>query len=241
MGILEQIKVPYFKEGSEIHIKEKNKGKFTQSAKQHGMRVQEFASHVLNNKDKYSPTLIKRANFAHNAKAWKHQKGGPVKRLDIKNLRNDPEFKKNFNWYMNDHNLEILQDSMINRNMGYVQRVALLSQVIPESGGDTKPHGNGAVGLIGWRGSRAVNLPTKLPGQIHQLMSEIYDNPNAKNWSHGGQGTGIQTGKEMMKLFKTTPNSKQATKSLMKGLVRPEKSEWDKRLQFLQILKKHMK
>lgn len=176
-----------------------------------------------------------------NAKAWKHQKGGPVKRLDIKNLRNDPEFKKNFNWYMNDHNLEILQDSMINRNMGYVQRVALLSQVIPESGGDTKPHGNGAIGLIGWRGPRAINLPNNLPGQIHQLMSEIYDNPNAKNWSHGGQGTGIQTGKEMMKLFKTTPNSKQATKSLMKGLVRPEKSEWDKRLQFLQILKKHMK
>jgi hypothetical protein len=33
MSILEQIKVPYFKEGSEIHIKEKNKGKFTQSAK----------------------------------------------------------------------------------------------------------------------------------------------------------------------------------------------------------------
>lgn len=78
MSILEQMKVPYFKEGSEIHIKEKNKGKFTQSAKQHGMGVQEFASHVLNNKDKYSPTLVKRANFAHNAKAWKHQKGGEM-------------------------------------------------------------------------------------------------------------------------------------------------------------------
>jgi hypothetical protein len=33
MSILDQIKVPYFKGGSEIHIKEKNKGKFTQSAK----------------------------------------------------------------------------------------------------------------------------------------------------------------------------------------------------------------
>ena len=76
MNILEQMKVPYFKEGSEIHIKEKNKGKFTQSAKQHGMGVQEFASHVLSNKDNYSPTLVKRANFARNAKAWKHQKGG---------------------------------------------------------------------------------------------------------------------------------------------------------------------
>lgn len=76
MNNLNVIGIPYFKDGSGIHIKEKNKGKFTQSAKQHGMGVQEFASHVLSNKDKYSPTLVKRANFAHNAKAWKHQKGG---------------------------------------------------------------------------------------------------------------------------------------------------------------------
>lgn len=79
MSILAQIKVPYFKGGSEIHIKEKNKGKFTQAAKQHGMGVQEFASKVLSNKDKYSPTLVKRSNFARNAKAWKHQEGGIVK------------------------------------------------------------------------------------------------------------------------------------------------------------------
>ena len=72
MNILELLKIPYFKNGSGIHIKEKNKGKFTKSAKQHGMGVQEFASHVLNNKDKYSPTLVKRANFAHNASNWKH-------------------------------------------------------------------------------------------------------------------------------------------------------------------------
>ena len=52
MNILNVIGIPYFKDGSGIHIKEKNKGKFTQAAKQHGMGVQEFASHVLSNKDK---------------------------------------------------------------------------------------------------------------------------------------------------------------------------------------------
>jgi hypothetical protein len=31
--------VPYLKEGSRIHIKDKNKGKFTASAKAHGMGV----------------------------------------------------------------------------------------------------------------------------------------------------------------------------------------------------------
>ena len=29
--------------------------------------------------------------------------------------------------------------------------VALSSQIIPENGGETGDHGNGAIGLIGWR------------------------------------------------------------------------------------------
>lgn len=58
-----------------IHIKKENRGKFTESAKRAGMGVQEFAKHVLANKDKYSSTQVKRANFARNAKSWRG-KGG---------------------------------------------------------------------------------------------------------------------------------------------------------------------
>lgn len=58
-----------------IHIDPKNKGKFTKSAKAAGMGVQEFARHVLANKEDYSPTQVKRANFARNAKKWSAQKG----------------------------------------------------------------------------------------------------------------------------------------------------------------------
>lgn len=64
------------KKGGKIHINPKNKGKFTTSAKRAGMSVQEFAKHVLANKDKYSTTQIKRANFARNAKKFKHLNGG---------------------------------------------------------------------------------------------------------------------------------------------------------------------
>lgn len=71
--------VPIQKKGGNIHIKKKNRGKFTESAKRAGMGVQEFARHVLANKDKYSPTLVKRANFARNSKKFKHQDGGVVK------------------------------------------------------------------------------------------------------------------------------------------------------------------
>lgn len=78
MDILEIMNMPYYKEGNTIHIKKENRGKFTRSAKKHNMGVQEFATHVLNNKDEYSPTLIKRANFAHNAKKFKHAKGGQL-------------------------------------------------------------------------------------------------------------------------------------------------------------------
>ena len=56
-----------FAEGGPIHIKKSHRGLFTEEAKNHGMGVQEFASHVLANKDKYSPEVVKRANFARNA------------------------------------------------------------------------------------------------------------------------------------------------------------------------------
>lgn len=80
MNILEIMKIPYYKEGNTIHIKKENRGKFTRSAKEHNMGVQEFATHVLNNKDKYNSTLVKRANFAKNAKKFKHAKGGLIKK-----------------------------------------------------------------------------------------------------------------------------------------------------------------
>lgn len=67
-----------FKSGGGIHIKPENKGKFTAFAKRKGMGVQEAARHVLANKDKYSSTQVKRANFARNASKWKHQEGGDV-------------------------------------------------------------------------------------------------------------------------------------------------------------------
>lgn len=82
MDILEIMNVPYYKEGNTIHIKKENRGKFTRSAKEHGMGVQEFATHVLNNKDKYNPTLIKRANFAKNTKKFKHAKGKLIKNVN---------------------------------------------------------------------------------------------------------------------------------------------------------------
>lgn len=73
------MKYAYAAEGGPINIKKKNIGKFTESANRAGMGVQEYARHVLANKDKYSSTLVKRANFARNSAGWKHALGGYIK------------------------------------------------------------------------------------------------------------------------------------------------------------------
>lgn len=65
-----KLKEAFMKRGG-IHIKPENKGKFTASAKKAGMSVQGYANKVMANKEKYSPTLVKRANFAKNAAKWK--------------------------------------------------------------------------------------------------------------------------------------------------------------------------
>ena len=170
----------------------------------------------------------------------KFQKGNSFRRLDIKGLQSDPEWK-NYQYKLHSKNLSVLQDSMKNRNMDLPQRVAMLSQVISENGGHTTPHGNGAYGLVGWRGGREKGLGSNLPIQIHKLMDDTYNNRKAKEWNHGGKGTGVQTGKEMQQLFRTSPNTIQATKALMKGYVRPPLDSMNKRLNLASLLKKYMK
>jgi len=69
-------------EGGGIHINPANKGKFTASAQAAGMGTQEFARHVLANKEDYSSTQVKRANFAHNAAGWHHAMGGQMNQFE---------------------------------------------------------------------------------------------------------------------------------------------------------------
>jgi hypothetical protein len=57
-------------EKSDIHIKKSKEGTFTAAANKHGESVQGFASKVLNNKENYSPAMVKKANFARNASKW---------------------------------------------------------------------------------------------------------------------------------------------------------------------------
>lgn len=78
-----------FADGGDIHIAPSKRGTFTAAAKRHGLGVQEFASKVLANKDKYSPAMVKKATFAHNSAGWKHALGGDIQnhKTQIDNTR----------------------------------------------------------------------------------------------------------------------------------------------------------
>lgn len=63
----------YFSKGGGIHIKKKNRGKFTSYC---GGKV--TSECIARGKRSSSPTVRKRAIFAANARKWKHADGGPL-------------------------------------------------------------------------------------------------------------------------------------------------------------------
>ena len=62
-----------YKDGGGIHIKKKNRGKFTSYC---GGKV--TSECIARGKRSSSPTIRKRATFAANARKWKHADGGPL-------------------------------------------------------------------------------------------------------------------------------------------------------------------
>jgi hypothetical protein len=82
MQAIQEAQAGQMKNGG-IYINPANKGKFTESANRAGMGVQEFARKVLANKEDYSATQVKRANFARNAAGWKKQFGGMTEGAEL--------------------------------------------------------------------------------------------------------------------------------------------------------------
>ena len=94
---------------NKIQIKAKNKGKFTKWAKEHGMSVQEAANHVMANKEKYSSTIVKRANFAKN---FAHEDGGEIDMYPNGGTTNPPIYT----YDPNDPRIQHYTDSLLYYN-----------------------------------------------------------------------------------------------------------------------------
>ncbi len=82
----------FFKNGG-IHIKKSHRGLFTKEAKAAGMSVQEYATHILSDKDEYSPALEKRAQFAHNFNGKAYGGGNEVSPEKAKIILHDKEIR----------------------------------------------------------------------------------------------------------------------------------------------------
>lgn len=73
--------IDQYKEGG-IYIQPNKRGTFKAQATRMGMGVQEAAAHILANKKKYSPAMVKKANFARN---FAKEYGGIINNEDIVN------------------------------------------------------------------------------------------------------------------------------------------------------------
>ena len=96
----------FLKNGSGIHIKKKNRGKFTKYC--HGKVTDEC---IRRAKASGNPTLVKRATFAQNARRWKHRNGGKAFVEGVNVLDSNPKaykyVKKKYKMHQQGGNLVI--------------------------------------------------------------------------------------------------------------------------------------
>lgn len=119
-GPLVEAAMNEYANGGGIHIAPSKKGTFTAAAKKHGKSVQAFASQVLAHPENYSPAMRKKANFARNAKKFKHSLGGP---LTENILYSEDENIYGFgDWLENAYNKAI---SVINKGRKIVKNLGL--------------------------------------------------------------------------------------------------------------------
>lgn len=71
----------WYANGGSIYIKPSRRGLFTEKAKRAGQGVQEYAAHVLANKEDYPTSTVRQANFARNASKW-NALGGSIDSID---------------------------------------------------------------------------------------------------------------------------------------------------------------
>lgn len=181
-----------------------------------------------------------------NPKAYKYVKkkiksAGDGEKLDLTPLDLDTLYKKykevGNNRYMDTLLLRQVDNQLRKRKMGKPQRQAIFVTAGQE-GSTINSHGNGAAGLVGWRGTRAENLPSTAEGQADKIYNETYGPFSNDNWNHGGQGSGYKTAREAQQAFQNATTPEEAVKALNFGYVRPPKSETLYRINLMKKLYK---
>lgn len=251
------------KEGSKIHIKKKNRGKFTDYC---GGTV--TSECIARGKRSSSPTIRKRATFAANARKWKHQYGGNIIPEDfqllvnkanqpINNRFSSPLFvqaggtikagqlakkhltsRKNPDWDNMDRGYRYLTQDM---GMDHNRAIALMGNVIEESQGNYKAKQNngGGRGLIQWDGRPAPNGRYSQWGSIWASVTKKanrYNPETGATQNYWAPWKGLK-GEEARKKF-NNPNTPIKTKTQIyaESYLRPGKPRIaDRKLSSMQL------
>lgn len=189
MDNFELFSIPVLANGSGIHIKKENRGKFTETKKRTGKTTEEL-THSKN------PLTRKRAIFAQNAKKFKHEDGGEVHKpnghrsiLDngwfrTKDLKkNHPlTYQQGGNFQINNSQPQVLQ-----------RYISLVNQGIPQQAAFDTSHlsivEDGRPGKYYSFGRRASNLDGWTKNATDSLTNGRYKNlQNVQNFGQFKQG-----------------------------------------------------
>ena len=189
MDNFELFSIPVLANGSGIHIKKENRGKFTETKKRTGKTTEEL-THSKN------PLTRKRAIFAQNAKKWKHEDGGEVHKPNGHRSILDNGWFKTKDLKKN-HPLTYQQGGpfQINNSQPQVlQRyISLVNQGIPQQAAFDTSHlsivEDGRPGKYYSFGRRASNLDGWTKNATDSLTNGRYKNlQNVQNFGQFKQG-----------------------------------------------------
>lgn len=199
----------YFKKGGGIHIKEKNKGKFTSYC---GGKVTDEC--IQKGKNSSNPAIRKRATFAANARKWKHQTGGTlVETLGGGNtIKAKQKAKANLtkrkapDWDNLDRGYRYLTQDM---KLPHDQAIALMGNVVEESQGNYKAvqKNGGGRGLIQWDGQPAPSGRYEQWGKIWASVAKpanVYDKTTDTVKNYWGPYKGLK-GEQVRQKFIKAP------------------------------------
>lgn len=169
-GVLPEVTVtPQYSDGGSIHIAKNKRGTFKAQASRMGMSTQQAASHILANKDDYSPAMVKKAVFAHN---FAHADGGPLEPDEDNLLAPIIKYYEDASPYLSteDQNTFAKGGQMkkarqavgyfVNKGLTREQAAGLVGNLMRESNmisNATNPN-SGAYGLGQWLGNRKTRL-----------------------------------------------------------------------------------
>lgn len=130
--------------------------------------------------------------------------------------------------YIDNKLMQDLDNYLVYRGVGLPQRQAILFSVQQE-GSTAESHGNGAYGLVGWRGNRLKEVLGKnARQQATYLVNTLYEKDRkniSTNWHNGGEGSGYQNAREAQDAFINAKTAKDATHALNFGYIRPDYSD----------------